>query len=144
MDEKTKKYYIELQNKMKEKIIQESNERLKELIKIKEENKTLKECLFQVQEASKHLVKALETRDKEVRVLKSNRLNMFEHLEIVQENEKLKKALEKIRILAITHDDGNLKFCIECEECSVKAREYDEEIIEIVDKLQLIERNNNK
>lgn len=111
---------------------------------MKEENKTLKECLFQMQEASKHLVKALEIRDKEVRALKSNRLNMFEHLEIVQENEKLKKALEKIRILALTHDDGNLKFCIECEECSVKARKYDEEIIKIVDDTQLTERNNNK
>ena len=70
--------------------------RLKELIKIKEENKTLKKCLFQVQEANKHLVKALEIRDKEVRALKSNRLNMLEHLEIVQENKKLKKALEEI------------------------------------------------
>ena len=108
---------------------------------MKEENKTLKECLFQMQEASKHLVKALEIRDKEVRALKSNRLNIFEHLEIVQENEKLKKALEKIRILALTHDDGNLKFCIECEECSVKARKYDEEIIKIVDDTQLAERN---
>ena len=70
--------------------------RLKELIKIKEENKTLKKCLFQVQEANKHLVKALEIRDKEVRALKSNRLNMLEHLEIVQENKKLKKVLEEI------------------------------------------------
>ena len=79
--------------------------RLKELIKIKKENKTLKECLFQVQEASKHLIKALEIRDKEVRALKSNRLNMFEHLKIVKENKKLKKALEKIRVLTITHND---------------------------------------
>lgn len=110
---------------------------------MEEENKTLKKCLFQVQEANKHLVKALEIRDKEVRALKSNRLNMFEHLEIVQENEKLKKALEKIRILALMHDDGNLKFCIECEECLVKARKYDEEIIKIVDDTQLTERSNN-
>ena len=117
--------------------------RLKELIKIKKENKTLKECLFQVQEASKHLIKALEIRDKEVRALKSNRLNMFEHLKIVKENKKLKKALEKIRVLTITHNDGNLKFCIECKECSVKIRKYDEEIIKIVNDTQLAERSNN-
>lgn len=41
-------------------------------------------------------IEALEIKNK---VLKSNRLDMFEHLEIVQENKKLKKIISEIELL---------------------------------------------
>lgn len=72
--------------------------------KLKAENKELNSKCSQLEENIKDLTaKNNEYIDKnhdlvvQAKVLKSNRLNMFEHLDIVQENKKLKKTLAEVK-----------------------------------------------
>ncbi|MBO7211152.1 MAG: hypothetical protein J6V44_09170 [Methanobrevibacter sp.] len=49
---------------------------------------------------NKELKAKVNILNREIKILKSNRLNMFEHLDIVQENNKLKQTLTEIKEIA--------------------------------------------
>lgn len=69
--------------------------RLKELSKIKEENKTLKACLLQMQEANKHLAEQLDQAKKEIEEWERIAdYQMEAKIKVAKERTKLKKELE--------------------------------------------------
>ena len=112
--------------------------RLKELIKIKEENKNLKECLLQMQEVNKHLVEQLDQAKKEIEEWERIAdYQMEAKIKVAKERTKLKKELEiKKR---------------ECEQLNITKNEKNKLLAELgyptvtVAKRKIYtERNNNK
>ena len=82
------------------------------IIKIKEENKTLKECLLQMQEANKHLVEQLDQAKKEIEDWERIAdYQMEAKIKVAKERTKLKKELEikkrECAQLNITNNEKN-------------------------------------